>query len=224
MVEITNSALDSRFGAVGGSVKVRGIYARFLKRSFDVAAIIVCAPLILPVIGILAMLVRRDGGPAFYTQTRVGRDGRIFRFWKLRTMVIDADARLAACLSENPQARDEWTRTQKLKDDPRITRLGRFLRKTSMDELPQLWNVLRGDMSLVGPRPMMPDQTALYPGQAYYHLRPGITGFWQVSERNHSAFATRAVHDTAYANRVSFLTDLGVLFATVSVIFRGTGY
>ena len=105
-----------------------------------------------------------------------------------------------------------------------MTRVGRLLRKSSFDELPQLWNVLKGDMSLVGPRPMMPEQTSLYPGRAYYQMRPGITGFWQVSERNQSTFAARAGHDTAYANRVSLVTDVSVLAATVSVVLRGTGY
>jgi lipopolysaccharide/colanic/teichoic acid biosynthesis glycosyltransferase len=139
-------------------------------------------------------------------------------------MVMDAEARMAAHLARDPAARAEWEETQKLKADPRVTPIGRLIRKTSLDELPQLWNVLMGDMSLVGPRPMMPEQARLYPGRAYYSLRPGITGFWQISSRNETSFAGRAAYDTRYARRISFATDLGVLLATVRVVLRGTGY
>ena len=126
-------------------------------------------------------------------------------------MVIDADQRLAAHLAADPALRAEWDETQKLKNDPRITAVGRLLRKTSLDELPQLWNVLKGDMSLVGPRPMMPEQRALYPGRAYYSMRPGLTGPWQVSDRNETSFAGRAEFDAAYARRMSLRTDLVIL-------------
>jgi lipopolysaccharide/colanic/teichoic acid biosynthesis glycosyltransferase len=143
--------------------------------------------------------------------------------WKLRTMVRGAEAVLASHLAADASARAEWAVRQKLADDPRITRIGRFLRRTSLDELPQLWNVLRGDMSLVGPRPMLPDQRALYPGQAYYRLRPGVTGPWQVSDRNRSAFADRARFDTAYEAEMSFGHDLGLIAATFGVVMRGTG-
>jgi lipopolysaccharide/colanic/teichoic acid biosynthesis glycosyltransferase len=144
--------------------------------------------------------------------------------WKLRSMVKGADARLEAHLAADPTARREWERTQKLKSDPRITSFGCFLRKSSMDELPQLWNVLKGDMSLVGPRPMMLDQTHLYPGEAYYALRPGITGLWQVSERNASTFAERAHYDGQYEQNVTLAADLRILAATFRVVLRGTGY
>jgi exopolysaccharide production protein ExoY len=201
-----------------------GLYRTYLKRALDVAAVVAALPILVPLILLLAWLVRRDGGPAFYVQDRVGMNGRIFRLWKLRTMVPDAEARLAEHLARNSAARAEWLETQKLKNDPRVTRLGRILRKTSVDELPQLWNVLRGEMSLVGPRPMMPAQQALYPGRAYYQLRPGLTGFWQISDRNETAFAGRAEYDSDYAARLSLLTDLGVLLRTVRIVLRGTGY
>ena len=201
-----------------------GIYRRYLKRVFDVTVLLLAAPFVLIVVGLLALLVRGDGGPAFYAQDRIGRNGRPFRFWKLRSMVTDAEAQLAEHFARDPAARAEWETHQKLKNDPRITPLGRFLRKTSLDELPQLWNVLRGDMSLVGPRPILPEQRALYPGEAYYALRPGLTGFWQVGDRNHSSFADRAVHDTQYSGRLSFPTDLLVLLMTLRVVLRGTGY
>ena len=184
----------------------------------------VTAPFVLPVVLLLGLLISRDGGSAFYCQDRIGRGGKVFRLWKLRSMVMDADRKLEHYLAGNPAARAEWDEHQKLKDDPRITALGRLIRKTSLDELPQLWNVLTGDMSLVGPRPMLPSQARLYPGRAYYRLRPGLTGFWQISDRNHTSFAARAAYDTQYARRLSLLTDLLVLVATVWVVIRGTGY
>jgi lipopolysaccharide/colanic/teichoic acid biosynthesis glycosyltransferase len=202
----------------------RGLYRHHLKRAFDVLAVLLAAPIVLPLVLLLALLIRRDGGSAFYRQTRIGLNGRSFRIWKLRSMVMDAEGRMAAHLARDPAARAEWEETQKLKSDPRVTPVGRLIRKTSLDELPQLWNVLRGDMSLVGPRPMMPEQARLYPGRAYYSLRPGITGFWQISSRNETSFAGRAAYDTRYARRISFATDLGVLLATVRVVLRGTGY
>ncbi len=201
-----------------------GLYRRFFKRAFDIVAVLLLALMVLPLLVVFGTLIRLDGGPAFYSQPRVGRNGRIFRFWKLRTMTVDAERRLAELLEADAAARAEWITTQKLKSDPRITPLGRLLRKTSLDELPQLWNVLRGDMSLVGPRPMMPSQTKLYPGHAYYALRPGLTGFWQISDRNESSFASRAAFDTDYSRRLSFVTDMLVLAATAWVVVRGTGY
>jgi exopolysaccharide production protein ExoY len=124
----------------------------------------------------------------------------------------------------HPEARGEWDKTQKLKKDPRITRFGRILRKTSIDELPQLFNVLMGDMSLVGPRPIMVEQKALYPGDLYYTMRPGLTGFWQISNRNHCRFIDRVRYDNAYYFAISLRTDLAVLWRTVGVVLRGTGY
>jgi len=199
-------------------------YRSGFKRAFDVLAILLSLPVILPVIAILALVVARDGGSPFYTQQRVGRGGRIYKIWKLRTMIHNADEHLEAYLSSNPEARAEWDSTQKLKTDPRITRFGRILRKCSLDELPQLWNVVTGDMSLVGPRPMMPEQQVLYPSKAYYEMRPGITGLWQISERNETTFADRARFDVRYNTEMSFRTDLKILLETVSVVFRGTGY
>ena len=201
-----------------------GPYQRGLKRVFDLLLIVLTAPATLSLIFIVALLVRRDGGPAFYRQERVGRNGRIYRIWKLRTMVLDAEEALAPYLAAHPEAHAEWTLHQKLKDDPRVTRIGRLLRKCSIDELPQLWNVFVGEMSLVGPRPMMPDQQEMYPGRAYFTERPGITGTWQVSERNHSTFADRARFDTSYIRDMSFVNDIKILFQTVRVVIWGTGY
>jgi lipopolysaccharide/colanic/teichoic acid biosynthesis glycosyltransferase len=200
-----------------------GLYRRFFKRAIDVTAVVLAAPIVVPLIAGLAFAVSRDGGNAFYTQQRVGMNGRAFRMWKLRSMVVDADERMARHLAENPEARAEWDAIQKLKNDPRITPFGRFLRKSSLDELPQLWNVFIGDMSLVGPRPMMLNQQAIYPGLAYYRLRPGITGFWQTAGRNRTTFEARADYDAVYERDVSLMTDARILVRTVSVVTGGTG-
>ena len=198
-------------------------YRDSAKRWLDAVLVILAAPLLAPVVAVLALIVARDGGQPFYWQKRLGQGGRIFWMVKLRTMVPDAKARLEAHLARDPAARAEWDERQKLADDPRITAFGRLLRRTSLDELPQLWNVLKGDMSLVGPRPMMPEQCDLYPGTAYYRLRPGVTGFWQISARNSSSFAARAHFDAAYDQRVSLRTDIAVLIRTVRVVLRCTG-
>jgi lipopolysaccharide/colanic/teichoic acid biosynthesis glycosyltransferase len=199
-------------------------YRAGLKRVFDVCAILVASPFVIPVVALLALCVALGGSNPFYTQRRVGLGGHVYTMWKFRSMVPDADAALARHLQSNPAARAEWDRTQKLKNDPRITRFGRILRKTSLDELPQLLNVLRGEMSLVGPRPMLPEQQGMYPGTAYYKLLPGITGPWQVSARNETAFAERAAYDTGYHNSCSFTGDLKTLLATISVVTRATGH
>lgn len=202
----------------------RGAYRRFFKRAFDVTAVLLSLPVVAPVVVALALAVMMDGGKPFYSQMRVGRHGKRFRMWKLRSMVLDADLRMADYLESNPDARLEWDQTQKLKNDPRITKLGRVLRQTSLDELPQLWNVLTGEMSLVGPRPMMLSQQSLYPGIAYFALRPGLTGYWQTAGRNRTSFAARAEYDTAYEIDLSLKTDLALLVRTVSVVVQGTGH
>jgi lipopolysaccharide/colanic/teichoic acid biosynthesis glycosyltransferase len=201
-----------------------GLYRNFGKRALDIVAVVLTGIVVVPLILLFALAVALDGSSPFYWNDRVGRGGRTFRMLKLRTMVPDADRMLEQFLDRNPEARLEWNSTQKLKADPRITPVGRLLRKTSMDELPQLWNVLVGDMSLVGPRPMMPSQRSLYSGVAYYALRPGITGPWQVSERNEVEFSKRAEFDREYEEDISLLTDLRLLIATTRVVIKGTGY
>ena len=200
-----------------------GFYRNLLKRLLDIVAIVAALPVVVPMVAVMAMLVARDGGKPFYSQVRVGKGGKPFRMWKLRSMVNDADERMVAYLAENPAARAEWDSTQKLRNDPRITPMGQFLRKSSLDELPQLWNVLRGDMSLVGPRPMMLNQQSLYPGEAYYRLRPGVTGYWQTAGRNKTTFEARAEFDSAYEQDLTLMTDLRILTRTVGVVLKGTG-
>jgi len=219
------SPFDGRVtGDPSGAAHTDTFYRRVAKRILDITFTAVSAPVVVPVILMMALLIVLDGHNPFYAQDRVGRHGRIFRIWKLRTMVHDADTQLEIYLSENPAARQEWDATQKLKNDPRVTLVGRVLRKTSLDELPQLWNVLVGDMSLVGPRPMMACQRASYPGLSYYSLRPGITGLWQVSDRNDCDFVERVRYDNLYDRVVSLSVDLSVLIRTIGVVLRGTGY
>jgi lipopolysaccharide/colanic/teichoic acid biosynthesis glycosyltransferase len=201
-----------------------GVYRNTTKYFVDAALTLLAAPLVVPLVVFLAVMVMLGGHAPFYSQMRIGKNGRVFRMWKLRTMVHDADTTLESYLKSNPNARLEWEETQKLKEDPRITRIGRIMRKTSMDELPQLWNVLNGTMSLVGPRPMMLKQRGLYHGKGYFNLKPGITGLWQISDRNHCDFADRAHFDDVYDRIVSLKTDMSVLLRTVGVVLRGTGY
>ncbi|GAB4273754.1 MAG: sugar transferase [Pararhodobacter sp.] len=200
-------------------------YARHGKRVLDVVLGSIALVLAAPVLMLLAAALWLEGGNPFYTQDRLGMNGRRFRMIKLRTMVRNADQHLQHHLERDPRLRAEWEHSQKLKSDPRITALGRILRKTSMDELPQIINVLKGDMSLVGPRPMLPEQMPLYAHpSAYLGLRPGITGLWQVTARNEDSFALRAVLDLRYAQRVSLRTDLRIIAATFCAVFKGTGY
>jgi exopolysaccharide production protein ExoY len=199
------------------------LYRNVVKRAGDVTLVLLAVPFVLPIVLFLAALVALDGHNPFYSQQRVGRGGRSFTMWKLRSMVPDADCKLEAYLAQDAAARSEWDLSQKLRNDPRITPFGRIIRKSSMDELPQLWNVLAGHMSLVGPRPMMPEQQALYPGRAYFALRPGITGPWQISDRNQSSFAARAKFDADYFKALSFRHDVHILVRTVNVVIHGTG-
>lgn len=199
-------------------------YSMFGKRCLDILLIVGTACLTVPVILIIALAISLDGHKPFFRQKRVGKGNKEFYMWKLRSMVASAEEQLQAHLDVDPKAKLEWETTQKLKQDPRITFIGRFIRKTSLDELPQLWNVLRGEMSLIGPRPMLCEQRELYPGNAYYSLRPGISGFWQISDRNESEFKSRALFDLKYLQAVSLKTDVLVIFRTVGAVLRCTGY
>ncbi len=200
-------------------------YARFGKRLFDIVFALLTAPFTLTVTLLAALALWLESGQPFYTQLRRGRDGKSFRIVKLRTMVRDADALLARVLEQNADLREEWETTQKLRHDPRITRVGSFLRRTSLDELPQFYNVLIGDMSVVGPRPMMPDQAALYGDLRHYDaMRPGVTGLWQVERRHDHLFSERVELDATYHNTISFRTDLQLVLRTISVVLRRKGY
>ncbi|MFD3190083.1 sugar transferase [Sedimentitalea sp. HM32M-2] len=190
----------------------------------DLAIVLLTLPVTLPLLVLTALLVSLDGSSPIYVQRRVGRQGRVFKMFKFRTMVSNADQALEAHLRDNPKARAEWDHSQKLREDPRVTRIGTMLRKCSLDELPQVLNVIIGDMSLIGPRPMMVDQTNLYPGRSYYWMRPGISGLWQVTDRNDTAFTARAQYDDKYFYNLSFANDCSILAKTFVVVFRATGY
>ena len=215
------SPVSGTFGETSESS--RKLYRWFGKRALDVALVALSLPIVLPLILIMAALVMMDGHNPFYVQNRVGLKGRIFRIYKLRTMVPNAKANLDDYLARNSDAREEWELNQKLRNDPRVTKLGRFLRHSSLDELPQLLNVIKGDMSLIGPRPMMIEQMPIYPGRAYYELRPGISGSWQVSDRNGTTFAARAQYDSKYNRELSLWVDIKILVRTILVVIRGTG-
>lgn len=215
-------------GFLGLAVRQQLLLAgpRLLKRTLDLMLTVLGGSLISPLIVTLAVAVRLTSrGPAFYSQSRLGADGRPFRAWKFRSMVTNADAVLSTYLAGHPDARSEWERDQKLRNDPRVTPLGRWLRKTSLDELPQLWNVLRGEMSLVGPRPIVNNEVQRY-GDAYSlyrRVRPGITGLWQVSGRNDVTYEERVAFDAYYVRNWSVWLDLHLLARTVLVVLRGKG-
>ena len=200
------------------------VYRYGIKRFLDIVLVLLALVPALTILVPLMAIIALDGRSPIYVQKRLGRHGRVFHMFKLRSMVAGADQLLDNYLDRNEAARVEWESTQKLKADPRITVFGSFIRKTSLDELPQLFNVLFGQMSIVGPRPMMVEQRNLYPGAAYFEMRPGITGFWQVSERNETSFAERAGFDNAYFRQMSFGTDLRVIARTVGVVLKATGH
>lgn len=200
-------------------------YDGAMKRLADIVLAAFMLPLLLPIIGVLYLVVRSDGGPGFFGHERVGRDGKMFKCWKLRSMVIDAEERLNEHLDADPEAKAEWDRDRKLRNDPRITRVGAFIRKSSFDEFPQIWNVLRGEMSLVGPRPVTYDELDRYGSQkwAYLEMRPGVTGLWQVSGRNETSYDDRVALDARYCREVSLVQDLKILFSTIGAILKRTG-
>lgn len=222
-----NQASNPLRGADGGVVydQPNAVYAKSAKRVFDLVSSVMLLPILIPIIAGLYMLVRMSGGPGFFGHKRIGKDGRIFRCWKLRTMVPDAEERLRALLANDSEARKSWETDRKLRDDPRITKFGEFLRKTSLDELPQIINVLRGEMSLIGPRPVTPDELEKYGASRmiYLAMRPGVTGLWQVSGRNDVSYSQRVTLDRQYFETMSLRVDLVVLFKTTGAVLRRTG-
>ncbi len=195
------------------------------KRAFDLVFSVLLIAALSPFLLLIAYLASRDGGPALFGHRRLGADGKSFTCWKFRTMVPNAKKVLEDLLARDPEARAEWDETCKLKNDPRITRVGGFLRTTSLDELPQLFNVLKGEMSLVGPRPIVTDEVRRY-GAAFHdytRCRPGITGVWQVSGRNDVDYGGRVRMDKNYAHSWSLGTDIKLLWKTVFVVLLRRG-
>ena len=201
------------------------IYPR-IKRALDVIISVTALLIIWPIMLIIALLVKRDGGPAFFAQSRVGRNGHLFKLYKFRSMKVGAD-KLETILS--PEELAAYRKEYKLQNDPRITKLGNFLRTSSLDELPQLWNIIRGDMSLVGPRPLLPSElTGNYTPeerQLLMSVQPGLTGYWQAMSRNESSYVTgeRQVQELYYIGRVTFMMDLKIIFKTVERVITGKG-
>ena len=198
----------------------------FLKRTVDITASAAALLLLSPVFLVTSLAIRKDSdGPAMFTQKRIGKDGKLFEIYKFRTMVPDADKKLFEMLEKDEKAREEYKVNKKLKNDPRITKVGNFLRKTSIDELPQLINVLKGDMSLVGPRPYLPreidDMGEYY--DTIIESKPGITGLWQVSGRSNTTFEQRLEFDKEYTENKGFLYDMGLLTKTVGVVVKKNG-
>lgn len=208
----------------------KNAFGVFFKRSTDIAVSLILIVLFLPIMILVTsvILIQRDGGSVFYGQKRICRSGKDFFCYKFRSMCPDASERLQHLLENDPEARAEWAATHKLHNDPRITPVGRFLRSTSLDELPQLWNVLRGDMSLVGPRPVtkveLEGPYVEFGGRSdYLSVRPGLTGLWQVSGRSLLGYKERVMLDRQYVRTASVMNDLRILLRTVSVVFRRHG-
>ena len=197
-----------------------------LKRGFDIGIAIFALLMLFPLVGLVALIVKLwDGGPAFYRHPRIGQNGRTFSCWKFRTMVVDSDDVLRRHLVANPDAAQEWERTRKLRKDPRITSIGLVLRKSSVDELPQLLNIIRGEMSIVGPRPIVSAEVRKYgPHIAdYLRARPGLTGEWQVSGRNDTDYETRVALDRTYVQNWSLRRDFLIIAKTVRVVVATRG-
>lgn len=199
--------------------------SQIMKRLLDLLGVILIFSLIWPVLILIALRLRREDGPVLFWHERVGRHGKPFLCPKFRSMTVDADARLEALLQRCDTSRLEWARHRKLRDDPRVTALGRFLRETSLDELPQLWSVLKGDMSLVGPRPVTQAELAHYGDNISYYRQvlPGITGLWQVSGRSDADYPTRVALDVWYVRNWSVWTDVVILLKTVKVVLQRSG-
>ncbi|HGY6827421.1 TPA: undecaprenyl-phosphate galactose phosphotransferase WbaP, partial [Escherichia coli] len=199
--------------------------SRTLKRLFDIIASIAIIILLSPVLLYISRLVKKDGGPAIYGHERIGQDGKPFKCLKFRSMVTNSKDVLNELLQNDPEAKREWDTTFKLKNDPRITKIGAVLRRTSLDELPQLFNVLKGEMSLVGPRPIITAELERYNEEVDYYLlsKPGMTGLWQVSGRSDVDYETRVYLDAWYVKNWSMWNDIAILFKTVGVVLKKDG-
>lgn len=199
--------------------------SRILKRSFDIIGSTLIIAMISPLLIYISRKVKADGGPAIYGHERIGKGGRKFKCLKFRSMVINSQEVLSELLASSPEAKAEWDATFKLKEDPRITKIGHFLRRTSLDELPQLFNVLKGEMSLVGPRPIITAELERYNEEVEYYLlsKPGMTGLWQVSGRSDVDYETRVYLDAWYVKNWSMWNDIAILFKTITVVLKRDG-
>lgn len=198
-----------------------------VKRTIDITGGLVGMIFLIPVTIIVAILnfVNKENGPIFYAQKRIGKDGKIFKMYKFRTMVVDADKKLNDILESNPELRKEWEENRKLKNDPRITRIGNFLRKTSIDEIPQFVNVLIGNLSLVGPRAVVYDEIEKFGDyqKDVLSVKPGITGYWAANGRSDTSYDERVFMETKYARNCSVWMDIKIIFKTVISVIKGEG-
>lgn len=206
------------------------IVHNWLKRGFDIFFSLIALIFLLPVFLAITLLVKlSSSGPVFYCSLRIGRKGKLFKFWKFRSMHRDADQRLEVMLSSDPKLKQEWQKYFKLRNDPRLTRIGSFLRKTSMDELPQFWNVLIGDLSVVGPRPYLPREADVIRKilgsemEKMFSVRPGLTGLWQTAGRNFLTFKQRVKLEVSYVDKRSFLLDLKLVARTIPILLFQKG-
>jgi Undecaprenyl-phosphate galactose phosphotransferase WbaP len=227
---VTNSAVAPRdfAGTLALEIKQNLLdpWSQRLKRALDLLGTVIGGVLISPLVFAIAVLVKFDSpGPAFYGHRRLGAEGKHFLCWKFRTMHVNAERLLDKHLQDNPFLRAEWEQNQKLRDDPRVTRVGHLLRETSLDELPQLWNVLRGEMSLTGPRPIVDAEVPKY-GEVYKlykRIKPGMSGFWQVSGRSDTSYAERVEMDSYYVRNWSVWLDLIILARTAKIVLLSRG-
>jgi undecaprenyl-phosphate galactose phosphotransferase len=198
---------------------------RFIKRTFDIVVSLLTLVALSPLFIAIVLMVRKDGGPAVYSHKRLGMNGKAFACLKFRSMIVNSDEVMHQYLEENPDAEAEWLNTRKLRHDPRVTRIGSFLRKCSLDELPQLINVLKGEMSIVGPRPIVVAETDKYDSDIvdYYRVRPGLTGLWQVSGRNNVSYGQRVRMDSWYVRNWSLWHDVMIICKTFPVLLKRVG-
>lgn len=217
---------ESRKPAASAQPRRPGDRDQAASRALDITIAVLIILFTLPLLVMLALaVIAQDGGPAVFAHERVGRNGKLFKCLKFRTMVIDAEDRLAALLERDPLAQMEWARDHKLRSDPRVTAVGDFLRRSSLDELPQLFNVLKGEMSIVGPRPIVVDEIPRYGWRVrhYCAVRPGITGLWQVSGRNDVPYRRRVAMDCVYAQHKSLAWDIKLLVMTIPAVLFASG-
>jgi Undecaprenyl-phosphate galactose phosphotransferase WbaP len=227
---VTNIWMSVRdFGGILGlatSYRLNMFWNLWIKRILDIFLLLIGGILVSPFLLWIVLLVKLSSpGPVLYSQERIGKNGKHFKAYKFRSMVVDADKKLRVLLETDPNAKREWDENHKIKNDPRITKIGKFLRRTSLDEIPQLINIFRGEMSLVGPRPIVDGEIKKY-GE-YFHkifsIRPGLTGLWQVSGRSDTDYAERVSLDTYYLQSWSVWLDLWILYKTVGAVFKGRG-
>jgi exopolysaccharide production protein ExoY len=221
----TNLPLDSA-DLYGAAFSKSPAWHHVAKRALDIVAAMTALIILAPLLLLITLAVLADGGPAVFGHVRVGRKGRSFRCLKFRSMVPDAGLVLAKLLESDSEAARMWAATRKLPRDPRVTRVGKFLRATSLDELPQLLNVLRGEMSLVGPRPVVQEELTDHYGVAaasYLAVRPGITGLWQISGRSDTSYMERVALDCRYVREFSLWNDLRIMLRTVPAVLAGRG-